>query len=173
MTSTKTEPRKIPAPLYAAAGAGELAYEQLLKLPERVEKLRGRVAELRPVVTDVVSDRVSEKAIRIEIDKIRDTVRDTAKRNAQVFVSGAQVAQERAVAVYTELVARGERVVAGARTEQAKAQLATAKIEIKDAEKVEAKVEAEKMIEKHADDAQSPLPSVPDKATKRTRPAAK
>jgi heparin binding hemagglutinin HbhA len=173
MTSTKTEPRKIPAPLYAAAGAGELAYEQLLKLPERVEKLRGRVAELRPVVTDVVSERVSERALRSELDKIRGTVRDTAKRNAQVVVTGAQVAQERAFAVYTELVARGERVVAGARTEEARAQLATAKIEIADAEKVEAKVEAEKLIEKHAEDATAPLPTVPDKATKRARPAAK
>src|SRR5215510_5328236 len=103
MTSTKTESRKIPTPLYAAAGAGELAYEQLRKLPERVEKLRGRVAELRPVVTDAVSERVSEKALRADIDKIRDSVRDTAKRNAQVVAAGAQVAQERAVAVYTEL----------------------------------------------------------------------
>jgi heparin binding hemagglutinin HbhA len=158
--STKAETRKIPTPLYAAAGAGELAYEQLRRLPERVAELRGRVAELRPVVTDVVS----ERTLRAEVDKLRDS----ALRNAQVVVSGAQVAQERAFAVYTELVARGERVVAGARTEQAKAQLATAKVEIKDAEKVEATA----VIEQHAEDPQSPLPSVPDKATKRARPNA-
>jgi heparin binding hemagglutinin HbhA len=166
--NTQTESRKIPNPLYAAAGAGELAYEQLRKLPERVAELRGRVAELRPVVSDAVTDRVAERSLRADIDKLRDT----ARRNAQVFVAGAQVAQKQAAAVYTELVARGERVVAGARTEQAKAQLATAKAEIKDAEKVETKVEAEAMIEKHAEDAQQPLPSVPDKATKRTRSAA-
>jgi hypothetical protein len=166
MMSTKTEPRKIPTPLYAAAGAGEMAYEQLRKLPERVAELRGRVAELRPVVTDA-TDRVSERNLRADLDKLRDS----ARRNAQAFVTGAQVAQKQALAVYTELVARGERVVAGARTEQAKAQLITAKAEIKDAERVETKVEAEALIEKHAEDAQKPLPSVPDKATKRTRPA--
>ena len=166
--STKTaDSRKIPNPLYAAAGAGDLAYQELRKLPERVAELRGRVSELRPVVTDV-TDRVSERNLRADLDKLRDT----ARRNAQVVVAGAQEAQKQAAAVYTELVARGERIVAGARTEQAKAQLAAAKTEIKDAEKVEHKIEAEAMIEKHAVDKQSPLPSVPDKGVKRTRPAA-
>ncbi|HEV7899495.1 MAG TPA: hypothetical protein VGP31_16810 [Planosporangium sp.] len=166
--NAKTEPRKIPNPLYAAAGAGELAYEQLRRLPERVAGLRGRVAELRPVVTEAVSERVAERNLRADIDKLRDS----ALRNAQVFVASAQVAQKQAAAVYDELVARGERIVAGARTEQAKAQLATAKAEIKDAEKTEAKVEAEAIIEKHTEDAQAPLPSVPQKPTKRTRPTA-
>jgi heparin binding hemagglutinin HbhA len=156
-STTKAETRKIPTPLYAAAGAGELAYEQLRKLPERVAELRDRAEKLRPVVTDAVSDR----RIRVDLDKLRDT----ALRNAQVVVSGAHVAQERAFAVYTELVARGERVVAGARAEQAKAQLATAKLEIKDAEKTEAVAQ----VKQHAEDPQSPLPSVPDKATKRAR----
>jgi hypothetical protein len=168
--NTKTESRKIPNPLYAAAGAGELAYEQLRRLPERVAELRGRVAELRPVaeaVSERVSGRVSERNLRADMDKLRDS----ARRNAQVFVSSAQVAQKQAAAVYDELVARGERIVAGARTEQARAQLATAKVEIKDAEKVEAKAEAEALIEKHAEDAQQPLPSVPAKPTKRTRAA--
>jgi heparin binding hemagglutinin HbhA len=165
--NVKTEPRKIPNPLYAAAGAGELAYEQLRRLPERVAELRGRVAELRPVA-EAVTERVSERKLRADIDKLRDS----ARRNAQVFVSSAQVAQKQAAAVYDELVARGERVVAGARTEQAKAQLATAKVEIKDAEKTEAKVEAEALIERHAEDAQEPLPSAPAKPTKRTRAAA-
>jgi heparin binding hemagglutinin HbhA len=168
MTSAniKTDARKIPTPLYAAAGAGELAYQQLLKLPERVAELRGRVQELRPVVADAVA----ERSLRADLDKLREG----ARRNAQVVVSGAQVAQERAFAVYTELVARGERVVAGARTEQAKAQLAAAKVEIRDAEKVEAKAETQTLIANHAEDAQAPLPSVPDKAAvKRTRGTAK
>ncbi|MGC9670132.1 hypothetical protein ACNTMW_26765 [Planosporangium sp. 12N6] len=166
--TAKTEPRKIPNPLYAAAGAGELAYEQLRRLPERVAELRVRVAELRPVVTDAVSERVAERNLRADLDKLRDG----ALRNAQVFIAGAQVAQKQAVAVYDELVARGERIVAGARTEQAKAQLATAKAEFKDAEKVEAKAEAEALIAEHAEDAQAPLPSAPVKPTKRTRAAA-
>ena len=162
--STKTDSRKIPNPLYAAAGAGDLAYQELRKLPERVAELRGRVSELRPVVTDV-TDRVSERNLRADLDKLADS----ARRNAQVF---AEVAQKQAVSVYTDLVARGERIVAGARTEQAKAQLAVAKAEIKDAEKVEHKIEAEAMIEKHAIDQQAPLPSVPGKPAKRTRGAA-
>lgn len=166
--TAKTEPRKIPAPLYAAAGAGELAYEQLRRLPERVAELRERAAALRPVVSEAVSDRVSERSLRADMDKLRDS----ARRNTQVFVTSAQVAQRQAAAVYTELVARGERIVAGARTEQARAQLATAKAEIKDAEKTEAKAEAEALIEKHAEDAQQPLPSVAAKPTKRTRAAA-
>ncbi|GAA1804713.1 hypothetical protein HC028_03945 [Planosporangium flavigriseum] len=164
--NAKTEPRKIPTPLYAAAGAGELAYEQLRRLPERVAELRGRVFELRPVA-EAVTERVSERNLRADLDKLRDG----ARRNAQAFVSSAQIAQRQAAAVYDELVARGERIVAGARTEQAKAQLATAKAEIKDAEKTEAKVEAEALIERHAEDAQQPLPSVPAKPTKRTRAA--
>jgi hypothetical protein len=166
--NAKTEPRKIPNPLYAAAGAGELAYEQLRRLPERVAELRGRVADLRPVVAEAVTERVADRNLRADIDKLRDG----ALRNAQVFVAGAQGAQKQAAAVYDELVARGERIVAGARTEQAKGQLATAKVEMKDAEKAEAKADAEALIEKHAEDAQSPLPSVPAKPTKRTRAAA-
>jgi len=107
--TTRTETRKIPTPLYAAAGATDLAYSQLRKLPERVAELRGRVAELKPVV----SEAVAERNLRADLDKLRDT----AKRNAAAFVTSAQHAQEKAVAVYTDLVARGERVVASARTE--------------------------------------------------------
>jgi len=49
-----------------------------------------------------------------------------AKRNAAAFVAGAQAAQEKAVALYTDLVARGEKVVkGGARaTESAAAEIA-------------------------------------------------
>ncbi|MBN1171893.1 MAG: hypothetical protein JXA67_06930 [Micromonosporaceae bacterium] len=48
---------KIPTPLYAAAGAGDLAYEKLRELPQKVTQLRGRVAELRPVVEERVRRR--------------------------------------------------------------------------------------------------------------------
>jgi heparin binding hemagglutinin HbhA len=88
--------KKYPAPLYAAAGAGDLAYQQLRKLPEKVAELRGRVSELRPAVTDAVG----EQRRRVDLDRLRDI----ARRNAAVL-------QERAVAVYGDLVARGERVV--------------------------------------------------------------
>jgi heparin binding hemagglutinin HbhA len=144
--STETEARKIPNPLYAAAGAGDLAYQQLRKLPEKVAELRGRVLEMRPVVTEAVS----EHNLRADLDKLRET----ARRNAVSFVT---TAQERAQAVYAQLVAHGERVVATARATEAKAQLQTAKAEARDAAKLSSN---------------GGETATPEKAVKRTRPAA-
>ena len=101
--TTKTTTRKIPSPLYAAAGAGDLAYQRLRKLPEQVSSLRERVSELRPAV----SDAVSETNLRADLDRLRQV----ARRNAATIVAGAQQASERAAAVYTQLVVRGEKVV--------------------------------------------------------------
>lgn len=153
--NTKTETRKIPAPLYAAAGAGDLAYEQLRKLPERVAELRERVNEFRPAV----SEAVSERSLRSDIERLRVI----ARRNAETFVTGVEAAQERATEVYARLVARGERLVADARTAEAKAQLKTARAEVRDAATTELAVEGKVDQEK--------LPSVPTKPIKRTRPA--
>jgi hypothetical protein len=97
MTTTEN---RIPNPLYAAAGAGDLAYRQLRKLPSKVAELRGRVG-----TTDT------------DIDRLRGA----ARRNANALVSGAQAAQERAQALYAELVARGEQVVRGSRKAAVKA----------------------------------------------------
>jgi len=92
MTDTKT---KIPNPLYAAAGAGELAYQQLRKLPAKVAELRDRASS----------------------SEFDGRVREVAQRNLAAVRSRAQVAQEKAAALYTDLVARGEQVVrGGART---------------------------------------------------------
>jgi hypothetical protein len=131
MTDTNTTQRKVPTPLYAAAGAGDLAYRQL-------RKLRGKVLELRPVVTEAVS----EQRLRADLDRLRVV----ARRNAKAVVNGAQGAQERATKYYTRLVTHGQTVVRSARTTRA----VTA-----------------------ARDPQAPAPSVPDKAAKRARPAAK
>jgi hypothetical protein len=95
-TTTKTT-RKYPAPLYAAAGAGDLAYQAL----------RTRVAELRGSKVDV----------NVDVDKLRAA----ARRNVAAFREGAQAVQEKAVEIYTDLVARGEQVVkGGARGAEAK-----------------------------------------------------
>ncbi|WP_433055777.1 hypothetical protein [Dactylosporangium sp. CS-033363] len=114
-TTTKTTTRKIPTPLYAAAGAGDLAYEQLRKLPEQVAQLRARVGDLRPAGTDA--------NLRSDLNRLRGV----AWRNAASFLAsaqqGAQVAQDRALAVYTGLVARGEKVVTTARTAEARVEL--------------------------------------------------
>lgn len=88
--STQTDNR-IPSPLYAAAGAGDLALAQLRKLETLATELRDRV---------VASD--------LDLDKLRDA----AKRNAATLLSNAQVAQEKVTAVYNELVEHGTKVVA-------------------------------------------------------------
>ncbi len=100
MTTTDTKKQRIPGPLYAAAGAGDIAYQQLRKLPAKVAELRERVGG---------SD--------ADVDRLRGA----ARRNAHAFVTGAQAAQERAQAIYADLVARGEEVVRGGRKASRKA----------------------------------------------------
>lgn len=101
---TKT---KIPAPLYAAAGAGDIAYEQLRKLPAVVTELSDKaVASLR-AYNEQAGTKAAElrgKAESTDLIALRESA-------ASAATSFAQVAQERAIAVYNELVARGERVV--------------------------------------------------------------
>lgn len=97
---TKT---RIPAPLYAVAGAGDFAYEQLRKLPAVIDDLSGRAGRIGEDAGSKAGQ-LRDKAATTDFDKLRDT----ATNNALAF---AQVASERAIAVYTALVARGERVV--------------------------------------------------------------
>jgi heparin binding hemagglutinin HbhA len=101
---TKT---RFPAPLYAAAGAGDLAYQQLRKLPAVINELSDRAAASLKNANETATTTATslrEKATTTDLDKLRNT----AASGAAAF---AQIAQERAVAVYTALVARGERVV--------------------------------------------------------------
>jgi heparin binding hemagglutinin HbhA len=101
---TKT---RLPAPLYAAAGAGDLAYQQLRKLPAVVNELSDRAAASLRTANDTASTKAASlktTAASTDFDKLRET----ATAGAVAF---AQAAQERAVAVYTALVAHGERVV--------------------------------------------------------------
>ena len=101
---TKTQ---LPAPLYAAAGAGDLAYEQLRKLPAVVTELSEKAAaSLR-----TYNEQANAKAVQLR-EKAQTTDFDALRGNAaSVATSLAQLAQERTVAVYTALVARGEKVV--------------------------------------------------------------
>ena len=101
---TKT---RIPAPLYAAAGAGDIAVEQLRKLPAVVNELSERAAaSLR-----TYNEQAGTKAAELR-DKASTTDFTALRGNAaSVATSFAQIAQDRAVAAYTALVARGERVV--------------------------------------------------------------
>ena len=101
---TKT---KLPAPLYAAAGAGDLAYQQLRKLPAVVTELSEKAAaSLR-----TYNEQANAKATQLR-EKAQTTDFDALRGNAaSVATSIAQLAQERTVAAYTALVARGEKVV--------------------------------------------------------------
>ncbi|MFC0503716.1 hypothetical protein [Micromonospora costi] len=143
MTQPKTN--RIPAPIYAAAGAGELALQQLRKLPAVVSELGTKVVadlggkavvtgfELREKANETLraanqtAGALREKAAAgdLDLNKLRaaadlnrvrevadlDKLRGAATRNAAVVLAGAQAAQERALAAYGALVARGERVV--------------------------------------------------------------
>src|SRR5688572_30987033 len=98
---------KIPAPLYAAAGAGDLAYQQLRKLPAVLTQLSDKAAASLKVYNEQANTRAAElreKANTTDFVALRENA-------ASVATSIAQLAQDRAIAVYTELVARGERVV--------------------------------------------------------------
>ena len=97
---TKT---RFPAPLYAAAGAGDLAYQQLRKLPAVLDELAVRVNEFSGQAGTKAAQ-LRDKAGTADIDKIRDNAAASA-------IAFATTATERAVAAYTALVARGERVV--------------------------------------------------------------
>ncbi|MFC0528320.1 hypothetical protein [Phytohabitans kaempferiae] len=115
----QSKPTRIPAPLYAAAGAGDLAYQQLRKLPAVVNELSGKAAAgtvdirakaaatLRAANTTATSLR--DRASNTDFDAER--LRAVARRNAAAVVAGAHAAQERAIAFYGQLVAHGERVV--------------------------------------------------------------
>lgn len=111
MPTQKT--RRVPGPIYAAAGAGDLAYQKLKTLPAKLTELRERVAELSPAVKDTVT----EREVRAGVERLRVV----ARRNATAVVNGAHVAQRRATVVYNGLVARGEKVVEAAKAERAAA----------------------------------------------------
>jgi hypothetical protein len=89
--STNTTTKKYPAPVYAAAAAGELAYKQLRKLPGRLVELRERVA-------------TNDLDLRADLARFSKT----AQRNAAAMLDEARN-------VYAGLVARGEKVVEGER----------------------------------------------------------
>jgi hypothetical protein len=101
---TKT---RFPAPLYAAAGAGDLAYQQLRKLPAVVGELSERAATSLRTANEQAGSKATELRTKAQTTDF-DALRGNAASAATAF---AQIAQDRALAVYTALVARGERVV--------------------------------------------------------------
>jgi len=128
---TKT---RIPAPLVAAAGAGELAYEKLRQLPAAVTELRDKAeatavelrdkaeataVELRARATagfKAANGRAADLQKRAVAELDADRLREVALRNRDAILAGAHKAQERANEMYVQLVARGERVVGSGAT---------------------------------------------------------
>jgi heparin binding hemagglutinin HbhA len=118
MANTDT---KIPNPIYAAAGAGDLAMERLRKLPGRVAELQDRVQTELPGRLTELQDKVTQKVAEIPsfvaelrqrvVDADTDKLRESARRNAQTVLANAQAAQKRAQEFYAHLVAHGEEVV--------------------------------------------------------------
>jgi heparin binding hemagglutinin HbhA len=170
---TKT---RIPTPLYAAAGAGDAAYEQLRKLPAVLTELSDRATatlkaynEQAAASLKAYNEQAGTKAAELR-GKATETdfvaLRDSAATAAANF---AQVAQERAVAVYNELVARGERVVGTGVVEAA--DVVNADIETTEQPKaVEAAVEEAKAVEAAVEEAKA-VEAAP-KPRKRVKPAA-
>jgi hypothetical protein len=98
-----TQEKKRSSAVYAAAGIGDLAYQQLKKIPALAEELRAKAGTLReqsPGWRVQATDKAAELAGKIDVEKIRTTL-----------VANAQKAAEKATSLYEELVARGEKVV--------------------------------------------------------------
>lgn len=111
-TSNKSDNRTYPSAFYAAAGVGDMAYEQLRKLPELADKLRDKAAEFadQAASTDVpqwkakaneygafATSKAAEFTAKVDAAQIRDSI-----------VTGTQTAAEKATKLYDALVARGE-----------------------------------------------------------------
>lgn len=111
MTRREMTKREMPAAFYAAAGAGDLAYQRLRKLPEAANRtLRGARQ-----TAETLRERAASGELRFNRNRIATdlaTLRESAQRGATAFVATAAAAQERAVTGYRTLVAHGEQVVA-------------------------------------------------------------
>lgn len=106
MKTTTTRKAELPAPIYAVAGATELTYQQLRRLPEvaaRTLRTAGQTAE-------ELRQRIGAREGSLVAARTR--VRDSAQRSTATFVAQAALLQDRAVAGYRQLVHRGEQMLA-------------------------------------------------------------
>ncbi len=109
--------RKYPAPVYAAAGAGEAIVEELKKIPSRVEELRGRTKfdERAQEVTNAVRSNVRQSVSTLR-NLDGQKVREAASETATTLGEHTRKAREKAISTYEELVERGEHVANGERS---------------------------------------------------------
>jgi hypothetical protein len=95
MSTTDETTSRLPKPLYAVAGAGELAYRRLRTLPGQVEALRERI-----------TPRV--RTLRAELPGRVEALRTEVPARVNTLVTEARE-------VYGGLVAHGEKVLDAAR----------------------------------------------------------
>jgi len=113
--STKTEiPMKseIPTPIYAVAGAGEVAYEKLRELPAAASRTLHAAGQTTRAWRKRVAGgemKLDRTALTEDLEKLRDA----AQRRASAIVAGAGTVQERARTGYRHLVERGVRLIDG------------------------------------------------------------
>jgi heparin binding hemagglutinin HbhA len=140
---------KYPRPFYAAAGFGDMAAEQVRRLPERVAgfqewartegraeltELGGRIgtglAQVRSRAGHV-GDTLGDVDVRADLRRIGDAARRRAADLSVTAQRNLVTAQARAAEVYGELVNRGETLVEGVRTQPANAELTEAAEQVK------------------------------------------
>jgi hypothetical protein len=92
----------LPAPFYAAAGAGALAYRKLRRLPD----VAARSVRTAGRTVDGLRQRI---ALR---ERDLATLRESAQRGRTMVAARAAEVQERAATGYRRLVAHGEQVMA-------------------------------------------------------------
>jgi|GEM_PF-4324007 len=109
--------RKLPSPIYAAAGASEVVVEQLKKLPAKVDELRDRakLEERFNAINSAVRENVT-KGVETVRGFDANRLRETANETATTLGDKAKIASEKARATYYELVERGEHVTNGERS---------------------------------------------------------
>lgn len=115
----------LPKPVYAVAGAGDLAAEQIKKLASQAPELQARAAELpqeiRKIAADLPRDLqnlatdlpslaadLQTKARGLDVETVTAVVR----KNTAAVRKNVETAQHKAVDVYGDLVERGQKFVA-------------------------------------------------------------
>ncbi|MFG2194726.1 hypothetical protein [Streptomyces sp. NPDC048639] len=183
-----------PTPLYAAAGATDLAAEKLREVPGLIEKFRAeapeRIAAVRSTDPKVVQDRVTKQAkeaqtvvqtkmnevmgnLDTDLKKFRDQAQDFALQGVGKAAEYAVKARE----TYDELAERGQRAVRTWRGETAEeiAEIAVA-VEPEPERKPEPQAQNGKSQQPKAEQARTAGPKKPAPARKPVstkKPAAK
>lgn len=178
-TRTQTQ---IPTSFYAAAGAGDLAIDRLRQLQDTLVGVQDRVAKAQdelPGRVTVMQDKVIQKVTELPsiVAELRQRVVDTdtdmfgasVRRNVGVFVANVQAAQDKAASIYSELVARGKRVVDGDASNQTHEHLHAEFVPAADETTAEANIEKIHAVAEAAAAVDAPVTKPMKRAAKDTK----